>query len=64
MKNALKNNNQNIFDQKLFQIDCLLGRSSIIPLTENEINIIKNWNGFSNIQKYHYDYKGHLIFKI
>ena len=64
MIKQLLNNNQNKFDHNLFIIDCQLGRSSIIPLKKEEINIIKNWEGFSSENVYHYDYKGHLIFLI
>lgn len=63
IKNLL-NNNQDKFDQKLFLIDCKLGRNSIIPLKKEEINIIKKWEGFSSKYVNHYDYKGHLIFLI
>ena len=53
MIKQLLNNNQNKFDRDLFIIDCQLGRSSIIPLKKEEINIIKNWEGFSSENVYH-----------
>lgn len=62
MNNALKNNNQNDFDHKLFQIDCQRRGPFVIPIKKDQFEIIQTWDGFYLDDNKNYYYKGHKLF--
>ena len=59
---AILNNNQIETDKILMILDSYANIS--IHLTQEQIDIIKNWDGFSHQHYSYYDYKGHQIITI